>query len=71
METIYKISKMTCGGCLENVSNALKTVASEVTVTLNPPQALIISDAKIPVETLQKALSEKGPYLIEEITCSN
>lgn len=71
METIYKISKMTCGGCVENVNNALKTVASEVTVTLNPPQALIISDVKIPVETLQKALSEKGPYLIEEITCSN
>lgn len=71
METIYKISKMTCGGCLENVTNALKTVAPEVTVTLNPPQAVIVSEEKIPVELLQKALSEKGPYLIEETTYSH
>ncbi|MBA5793957.1 cation transporter [Flavobacterium sp. xlx-214] len=67
MTTRYKISKMTCGGCLANVTSALQTVTENVTVTLNPSEAIITSEQKIPIAVLQEALSLKGAYQIEEI----
>lgn len=58
---------MTCGGCLANVTSALQTVTENVTVTLNPSEAIITAEQKIPIAVLQEALSLKGAYQIEEI----
>lgn len=67
MKTRYKINGMTCSGCQSKVTEALESVAEQVNVTLQPAEALIVNSKKIPLEKLQHALSEKGPYSIQEI----
>jgi copper chaperone CopZ len=39
MQTTYRIDGMTCAGCVKSVAAKLSTVASNVEVTLTPPQA--------------------------------
>lgn len=67
MKTRYKINGMTCSGCQSKVTEALKSVTEHVEVTLQPAEALIENYRKVPLEKLQHALSEKGPYSIQEI----
>lgn len=59
---------MTCSGCQTKVTQALETVADKVEVSLNPAEASIETKSKIALEDLQHALSNKGPYTIQEIT---
>ncbi len=68
MKTRYKINEMTCSGCQTKVTEALQTVADKVEVSLNPAEAIIESNKRIALEDLQHALSNKGPYTIQEIT---
>jgi len=67
MKTRYKINEMTCSGCQAKVTQALQSVTENVEVTLQPAEAIIESNKKIPLEDLQHALSHKGPYTIQEI----
>lgn len=67
MKTRYKINGMTCSGCQSKVTEALSSVTEQVEVTLQPAEALIENSKKVPLEKLQHALSEKGPYSIQEI----
>lgn len=67
MKTRYKINEMTCSGCQAKVTEALQTVADKVDVSLNPAEAVVESNNRIALEDLQHALSNKGPYTIQEI----
>lgn len=71
MKTRYKINEMTCSGCQAKVTEALQTVADNVEVSLHPAEAVIESNKRIALEDLQHALSNKGPYTIQEITVNN
>ena len=53
---------MHCGGCVTRVTRALKTVAHDATVTLDPPQATVETPAPLSVEDVQAALSQAGNY---------
>ncbi len=58
METItMKVSGMTCGGCVANVTRVLKAVpgVSDVAVTLTPGAAKVTFD---PGKTTQPALKD-------------
>jgi Cu2+-exporting ATPase len=65
MKHTYKISGMSCNGCRTNAENALNTIKGiKATVTLNPPEAIVETDAPISIEKLQEALSAKTHYTI-------
>lgn len=63
-----KISGMTCGGCVTNVTNALKAVVGvvEVSVSLANPEATVKYDAlKASRDQLGSAVSKAGYELGE------
>ncbi len=69
MENKYTITGMTCGGCVAKVKAQIEALPQVIntTVQLQEPHAIINSTSEISESTLQKALSEKGNYLIKKI----
>ncbi len=66
MKTIYSVTGMTCGGCVNRVKTTLAPFAESVEVTLEPPQALLTS-ATTDLATLNAALSKVGHYALHTI----
>ncbi len=64
--TQYKISGMTCGGCVNRVQATLEQFAKITTVTLDPPIATL-SDASSNLESLNQALAAIGKYRLSVI----
>ena len=63
----YTITGMSCNGCRTKAEKALNEIEGvEATVTLDPPTATIISEKKLSVFKLQKALYAGGNYIISE-----
>lgn len=62
----YQVSGMTCGGCVNRVKTTLAQYASEIEVTLTPPQATL-HQATADIDTLNQALSQAGHYALSEI----
>jgi copper chaperone CopZ len=60
---IYHVSGMTCGGCVNRVKTTLAPFASEVVVTLDPPQA-ILTQPKASITELNQSLSQIGHYTL-------
>jgi copper chaperone CopZ len=69
MENKYKITGMTCGGCVAKVEKQLNSLPQVIkaTVHLDSPNGIISSENEVSINTLQKALNEKGKYSIEKI----
>ncbi|MDR0227545.1 MAG: heavy metal translocating P-type ATPase [Flavobacteriaceae bacterium] len=68
MKKIYKVSGMTCNGCRTKVENTLNEVHGvEATVILETEEATINTHHNIDTLTLQKALLQKGNYILQEI----
>lgn len=68
MKKEYKVSGMSCNGCrtkIENTLNEIHGVTAEV--SLEQEQANIDSHHDIDTLTLQKALLQKGNYILQEI----
>jgi len=62
MTTIkYKVSGLTCGGCVNRVKNTLSGFAEDVEVTLTPPQATL-TNPREDIEALNNALATAGDY---------
>lgn len=68
MKKTFDIGGMSCDHCRRNVEKALNGIDGvNAVVTLNPPVAEIeFSGSPLAVETLQKALTERGNYKISE-----
>lgn len=62
MQQVFEITGMHCGGCVNRVTKALKAVASEVTVTLDPPRATLEVAAPVALEAVKAALAKAGDY---------
>ena len=60
MQQVVKISGMHCNGCVNRVSKALKTVAPDVTVTLDPPQAVLNVDQPVALDKIKSIVSGAG-----------
>ncbi|MFW5431907.1 MAG: heavy-metal-associated domain-containing protein [Methylophilaceae bacterium] len=67
MTTIkYKVSGLTCGGCVSRVKSTLADYAENVEVTLNPPEA-VLTNARRDIDILNTALREIGKYQLSDI----
>jgi copper chaperone CopZ len=64
----YNISGMTCNSCVAKVKTELLKLGDVLSadVQLQSPQANVIMQKHIPVETLQQAISKAGRYTIKE-----
>lgn len=65
----YKISGMTCNGCVSSVSSVLKKIKGikDVSIDLSTGMASVSMEKHINTEFLQQKLLEKGNYLLTEI----
>ncbi len=66
MKTVYSVTGMTCGGCVNRVKTTLAPLAESVEVTLDPPQA-VLKSPKVDLPTLNAALAKVGHYELHTI----
>lgn len=67
MQQQYKILGMTCSGCQKKISEKLNSLEDiKADINLENSTATIISDKKIELSTLNKALEEIGNYKLED-----
>jgi copper chaperone CopZ len=60
MQQVVKISGMHCNGCVARVTKALKAVAPDVAVTLDPPQAVLNVERPVSMEQLAAVVAGAG-----------
>lgn len=65
MKTVYSVTGMTCGGCVNRVKTTLAPLAESVEVTLEPPQA-VLKSPKVDLPALNAALAKVGHYVLYE-----
>lgn len=68
MELRYRVSGMRCQGCVAKVSQAIRTIGgvASVTVTLDPPMALVQATEHLPAAVLASATRAVGDYKLDE-----
>jgi Cu+-exporting ATPase len=64
MQQTFRIDGMHCSGCVARVTRALKTVADDVAVTLDPPVATLDTPDALTVADVQDAVSTVGDYTV-------
>ena len=64
MEQKFRIEGMHCGGCVARVTKALKAIADDVEVTLDPPFAVLEVDSALPLEEVKAAVAQAGDYVV-------
>ncbi len=62
MEQQFEIKGMHCGGCVNRVSRALRPLADEVAVTLEPPRATLQVAAPLALDQVRAALAQAGEF---------
>ena len=68
MKKTYKVSGMTCNGCRTSVENTLNEIAGvQAKVSLETGRAEVDTTQVVDTDSLQKALSKKGNYILQEI----
>ncbi|MCA3219075.1 MAG: heavy-metal-associated domain-containing protein [Burkholderiales bacterium] len=67
MQQTFEIAGMHCGGCVSRVTKALKGVAQDASVTLDPPRAVIEVAAPLALEAVQAALARAGDFKVRAL----
>jgi copper chaperone CopZ len=67
MQQTFEITGMHCGGCVNRVTKALKGVAQDASVTLDPPRAVIEVAAPLPLETVKAAVAKAGDFEVRAL----
>lgn len=67
MDQTFTITGMNCGNCVGKVTAALKPFADDVSVTLNPPQAVLRNAKPVAAGVLQSAVAKAGAYQISPV----
>ena len=62
MQQSFQITGMHCNGCVNRVTKALKPLADEVTVTLDPPRATLEAPTAVSLDAVRAALAKIGDY---------
>ncbi len=65
MQQVLHISGMHCGGCVNRVTRALKTVTPDVTVSLDPPQAILNVTQPVALDVIAAVVARAGDYAVE------
>jgi len=63
----FQISGMHCNGCVNRVTKALKPLADDVKVTLDPPRATFETSTALSIDAVRAALGKIGDYQAEAI----
>jgi len=64
MEQTFRIEGMHCGGCVARVTKALKAIADDGEVSLDPPLAILEVDSALPLDAVQAAVAQAGDYVV-------
>lgn len=64
MEQRFRIEGMHCGGCVARVTKALRAIADDVEVTLDPPLAVLGVPAEVPLDDVRAAVAKAGDYRV-------
>jgi cation transport ATPase len=65
MDTTYTLSGMHCGACVGRITTALQPFAESVSVTLNPPRAVLSNpNTNATLSAIQAAVTKAGAYAI-------
>ena len=64
MQQMFRIEGMHCGGCVARVTKALQSIADDVEVTLDPPQATLQSDRPLALDAVRAAVKNAGDYAV-------
>ena len=69
MKKNYELTGMSCGGCVNTVTQALMRVpgVEKADVQLNPQCAVITLNQSVDVKDLQAGISKAGHYTIKEV----
>lgn len=67
MQQVFRIEGMHCGGCVARVTRALKPIADEVEVTLDPPRITLDSGQALSFEEVQAAVATAGDYRVSTL----
>lgn len=67
MEQQFEIAGMHCGGCVNRVTRALKPLATEVQVTLDPPRAVLEVDTPLSVDDVRAAVAGAGDFTVRAL----
>jgi copper chaperone len=67
MQQTFEITGMHCGGCVSRVTRALQPLADQVSVTLDPPRAILDVDTPLSVEAVSAALARAGDYRVRAL----
>jgi P-type Cu2+ transporter len=67
MKHTYQITGMTCGNCVQSVTDALKTIegVGNVEVTLDPPIAIVTMHHHVSDEKMNETLAKAGDYSLK------
>jgi copper chaperone len=64
MQQVFSIKGMHCGGCVARVTRALKPIADDVEVTLDPPRIMLDAPQALTTEAVQSAVAAAGEYVV-------
>jgi copper chaperone CopZ len=67
MEQQFEITGMHCGGCVSRVAKALKPLANQVSVTLDPPRATLEVDAPLTLDDVRTAVAAAGEFAVRAL----
>ncbi|HTN49684.1 MAG TPA: heavy-metal-associated domain-containing protein [Burkholderiaceae bacterium] len=67
MQQTFRIDGMHCGGCVARVTKALKSLADDAVVTLDPPQATLETPTPLSLAEVQAAVASAGGYTASAI----
>jgi copper chaperone CopZ len=67
MQQTFEIMGMHCGGCVNRVAKALKMLTPDVSVTLEPPQAVLDAPTVLSVEQVKAAVAKAGDYQVRAL----
>ncbi len=60
MKLQFKVPEMTCGGCVSNITRAIKTVDANATVQGDPQTKIVLVETKSPEPEIKAALAHAG-----------
>ncbi len=67
MQQTFEITGMHCGGCVNRVTKALKGIAQDATVTLEPPRAVLEVAAPLSLDTVKAAVAKAGDFEVRAL----
>ena len=60
-----KVSGMTCGGCVSSITNALKSMDSKASVTVNLKSQIVTVESEKVQDDIVSAIEDAGYSVIE------